>query len=664
MVDVSPPRFAPLLLLAAACNPPPLTGESEAASSTTVTSTSTSGPTLPTSTDGPSGTSSGDTALPTTGACVDGTAQCLAPDQRQVCQDGEWQTVTCPEGQGCDAAAGASCQPCTCTPGAAQGCVDPDNAATCDCFDLVPVPCVGDTKCADHDGDGDGDGACHPVLCTPDESGCASADATQQCDATGTTWKTTDCPATDMCDDDTGKCMPACSVVAKGESSVGCDFWAVDMPNIPPRNQYLFAVAVSNPSNKATAHIEIFDRNKDGQEQLVAVGTIKPREADVFNLAGTQSGTKGFYNEDAGFLSSGVARGRAFRISSDVPIIATQFNPVGGGAEAFSTDASLLLPSHTLGKSYWHMAWNAGFGAGSTLIVVVTADNTFLSITSTEDIAPGSGGLPALTAGQSKQLGPFNRYDYVQLTANMGRDLSGSRISATSDIAVFGGHACARVPGSFDTCDHMEEQIFPIDTWGEHFVAARAAQRDDEKMTWRILAAKNGTTVTFNPPVSLGAVVQLGAGKFTEFAADGDFAVSSNKDHPVLVTGYLHSCKDAQKQGDPSCPGDPSMVQVVPIEQWARDYVFLVDHSYTNNSVKLVRAAGENVSVGCGAVPSWKPITPGYESAVVTFNEAPCLPGTNSATGTAPFGIMVVGESELTSYAYPGGLQLRAINPQ
>jgi hypothetical protein len=40
---------------------------------------------------------------------------------------------------------------------------------------------------------------------------------------------------------------------------------------------------------------------------------------------------------------------------------------------------------------------------------------------------------------------------------------------------VFGGHSCARVPNAtVGDCDHLEEQIFPIDTWGRHFVAGRA----------------------------------------------------------------------------------------------------------------------------------------------------------------------------------------------
>ena len=658
MVASSLARPALIALLAVAgCGDPPVGGT--AASSSESGATSSTGDTLvPTSTEDPSGAST-TTPVPTSGGCLDGAAQCFSVDQRQVCIDGTWYMQSCPEGQGCDPDAESTCQFCSCAD-QAQGCIDDDTIDACACLEFAPTDCPQSTACADLDGVI----ACHPIVCDPGKTACDTADVAKTCNPTGTAWLTTDCPTTELCDEYTGACMDACAVVAKNESSLGCDFWAVDMPNIPPRNNYPYAVALSNPSFKAAAHIKVYDRNNNGAEQQVASGTIDPRKAKVFNIAGFRDGVQGFYDVDAGFLQTGIARGRAFRIVSDVPIVATQFNPVGAGDEVFSTDASLLLPTHTLGKSYYHLAWDVGFGVGSTMIIVATADNTIVTVTASVSTPAGVNNMPALTAGVPKQLPPLDRYDYVQVAVK-DLDLSSTKITATAEVAVFGGHSCARVPNAnVGDCDHVEEQIFPIDTWGRHFVAGRAAPRGAEDMTWRVLAAKSGTTVSFSPEVSIGDKVDLTAGEFAEFTAEGDFEVNANPGHPVLVAGYIHGCEDPGI-GGPICLGDPSMTLVVPVEQWVSDYVFLVDLSYTNNSVKLVRPAGESVSLGClGAVSDWKTITPAYESAVVTFNAEPCLPGTNSATSALPFGIMVVGESELTSYAYPGGLQLKAINPQ
>ena len=639
-------------LLALACNSEPGGGSGDASTSgTTGAAASTDGPALPTT--GSESPSSPSSSATTGDTCSDGDARCLPPAIREVCDDGAWHADPCPEGQGCDPDVGATCQPCSCDPVTDTACVDANTLDVCDCAGTTTETCPANTACADLDGDV----ACHPVICTPSEASCAKSDTAQTCNETGTAWVPDPCPTTQLCDSFTGTCMAACTVVENLKSSLGCDFWAVDMPNLPPRHNFLYAVALSNTSTRAAAHVKVYDRN-GGNEQLVASGTIDPRDVKVLNLSGNQDGEQGFYEYDAGFLVTGIAEGRAFHITSDVPIVATQFNPVGG-AKAFSTDASLLLPTHTLGQTYYHMAWDQGSGAGSTLDVVATKDNTIITITAAVDVLAGTNGMPALKAGVPKQLPPLARNDYVQISLT-GNDLTASKIEANAPIAVFGGHSCAHVPNNtIDGCDHLEEQIFPTATWGTHFVAGRAAPRGTEQMTWRVLGDED-TTLTFDPPVSGGANVELPAGEFVQFTADGDFEITATR--PVLVAGYLHGCEDADLD---DCPGDPSMVLVVPTEQWASDYVFLVDHSYTNNTVKLVRPTGEPVDIGCLAGdPEWTAVTPKYESAVVTFNgDNGCSPGTNTATSELPFAITVVGEANITSYAYPGGLQLKPINP-
>ena len=140
-------------------------------------------------------------------------------------------------------------------------------------------------------------------------------------------------------------------------------------------------------------------------------------------------------------------------------------------------------------------------------------------------------------------------------------------------------------------------------------------------------------------------------------------------DHPILVAGYIYG---SSATGLPDTPGDPSMVLMVPVEQWLGDYVFLVDSSYTDDNVRLVRKVNDqNVELGClGPVPDdrWESI-PGtqYLTAVVNIQpgEGECQPGTNTASvPSTTFGIIVVGEALVASYAYPGGMALREIAPQ
>jgi hypothetical protein len=233
---------------------------------------------------------------------------------------------------------------------------------------------------------------------------------------------------------------------------------------------------------------------------------------------------------------------------------------------------------------------------------------------------------------------------------------------------VFGGHTCASVPNtSVTACDHIEEQIFPLETWGTNYVASRNPVRGGESMRWRIIAAENNTQITFDPPVSIGAKVTLDAGEVVEFDEFNDFFISA--DDPIVVAGFMHGCK-ATDVNPPGCPGDPSMVLMVPVEQYQDDYVFLVDSSYDRDFAKLVRPSGAQVSVEClGVVPEhrWTTIgSSGWDWATIDMNpgEGMCSTGTNQASADAGFGVIVSGQSYAASYAYPGGLALEQINPQ
>jgi hypothetical protein len=437
------------------------------------------------------------------------------------------------------------------------------------------------------------------------------------------------------------------------------------MENLPPRDTYTYALTVSNPSHSETVTVNVYDRNDNDAEQLIITDTVEPREVKVLNVSGAHEAFTSFYaGQDAGFIGTGKGVGRAFRLETDLPVIATQFNPIGG-ATGVTTDASLLLPTHTLGKDYLNMAWGRGYGSGSLLEIVATQDDTTITVTPTADIAAGQNGLPAMPLGVPTDFA-LDRYDYAQITAD-DVDLSGSVITSDKPIAVFGGHSCANVPTeATGACDHVEEQIFPLQTWGSNYVASRNPQRSAEPMRWKIIASEEATTVSFDPAVSIGAQVQLGAGESVEFDEQLDFHVSA--DNPILVAGYMHGCSAVNL---PDCPGDPYMVLMVPIDQYLNDYVFVVDDSYDADFLKVVRSAGAQVQLECMAAPvpdnRWTQIgASSYEWATIDMNpgEESCMPGTNEASAASGFGIIVSGQATAASYAYPGGLALDAINPQ
>ncbi len=582
--------------------------------------------------------------------CIEGEIVCVE-NERLICSDGEYIGFPCDEGEYCNSANG-DCEPCVCNPAETPVCVDTENLQVCreDCSGYDVTPCGFNRHCEVDE--------CVDLVCTPGSRECVDEHRYRECDEDGMEWgDAVDCvsPAT-RCQH--GHCVSPCDMVEGTMSNLGCHFWAVDMPNLIP--DLVFAVSISNTSHDQTTNIQIFDKN-GGTEQLVASGSVAPRDVSVFMLAGTSNGQQGFYPGDAGLSGNGIALGRAFRIESDYPVVAVQFNPIGG-ASGHSTDASLLLPRHTIGNDYIHMAFDQGHGGGSTMIIVAENDNTVVTVTPTVNTTAGQNGLPAMTAGVPTDI-LIDRYDYIQLTTGPNnQDLSGSIIEADAPVAVFGGHTCANVPDTNTVaCDHVEQQIFPVNTWGKRYVAMRNPPRGGEAMQWHILGSQDNTTVNFDPPVSLGSSITIDRGEVVRFQDMGDFFVEA-VGGPILVTGFMLGWAATD---DPERLGDPYMVHMIPVEQYLTDYVFLVDDSYDEDFVKLVRSADAEVSIGCfGTVEDhrWTDVgQSGYQTAVINMNpgENGCTTGVNEATGIQPFGIVVSGQAFAASYAYPGGLALR-----
>ena len=48
---------------------------------------------------------------------------------------------------------------------------------------------------------------------------------------------------------------------------------------------------------------------------------------------------------------------------------------------------------------------------------------------------------------------------------------------------------------------HLEQQLFPVETWGQRYLAVRSMQRGAEQELWRVLAREDDTVVEFTPSV-------------------------------------------------------------------------------------------------------------------------------------------------------------------
>jgi hypothetical protein len=242
---------------------------------------------------------------------------------------------------------------------------DDDDADTHHCLD------EGATSCMDGDFVLCVDGAwvvqeecddyCDPELgclvCAPGVSFC-EGNSMMQCAEDGThEWELMDCEEWDtICVD--GECVfdDPCVEAAAWESNIGCEYWAVDLDNsenyIDDAAGAQFAVAVANIGGEVPASVVVEINNAPQGEpqelEVIEEKELNPGELYIFRLPRRDAdGDNLTENVDDGAQSWHASR--AFRIQSDQPIVAYQFNTLD---QVFSNDASLLIPTPALGEDH------------------------------------------------------------------------------------------------------------------------------------------------------------------------------------------------------------------------------------------------------------------------------------------------------------------------
>lgn len=291
-------------------------------------------------------------------------------------------------------------------------------------------------------------------------------------------------------------------------------------------------------------------------------------------------------------------------------------------------------------------AWNTSqTGHTSAFNVVGIADGTTVEWQPPNPTSAGSG-VAAVAAGAMGSV-TIDHFDLLQVIAPI--DASGTIIETSAPAWVMGTVPCVNVPLNITFCDHIEELLIPLEYWGTDYVGAHAPNRGTENYWWRVYSGADGVTITTQPPQP-GTPVTLDRGEFHEFATQESFIFTG--DGPYMPVQYLES------QDGGAGTGDPASYQMVPVEQFLPAYVFVTGTGYTENYVQVIRPTGGADVFVDGALVGGYYTVGAYEVADWPIGE-----GAHEARSDDRFGVIQVGYTAVTSYAYPGGLALATINP-
>ena len=123
--------------------------------------------------------------------------------------------------------------------------------------------------------------------------------------------------------------------------------------------------------------------------------------------------------------------------------------------------------------------------------------------------------------------------------------------------------------GCWGTADHVQEQVIPLDYWGEEYVCAHSPVRAQEDHYWRVFAGDDNVTVTADPPIPGSPFNFAKRGDWIEFNVPNGTNFVLTGDGPFMPVQY--TAQHLLAGGI----GDAAMYQMIPTAQFLERYLFV-----------------------------------------------------------------------------------------
>lgn len=298
----------------------------------------------------------------------------------------------------------------------------------------------------------------------------------------------------------------------------------------------------------------------------------------------------------------------------------------------YTTDAASIMPVSSLGNRYIHAGYNNNYDLNELLAIVATEDNTEVNI---KNRSPqGSGEQPKVIGEINITL---NRGQVYRMNAG-----TGTSVNSNKSIAFFSGHACTTIQSY--ACDHLYEQIAPVNQWSQEILTVPLASRKKGD-TFRVYAAEDDTKVYINQRY----VATLAEGAYYQTILDNGNRIQANK--PIWVNQFSNG------QGYDGVISDPFMMGLTATNTYLKNYVFTTPkEGFQRHFINIVSPKGNSSSITLDSSPLPEDIV--WNDIVGTnyeYAQVPLEVGVHSLRSAENIGLAIYGFGNYDSYGYNGG---------
>ena len=338
-------------------------------------------------------------------------------------------------------------------------------------------------------------------------------------------------------------------------------------------------------------------------------------------------------------------RGIRIRADQDITVFAYNFN--SNKAEGF-----LVLPYHALGTHYRVVSYTPSMSSLAAVVASKSCTRVSFQFTSSGNITYEGA---VYTSGDILNV-TLNALEGFHIAHS--HDLTGTKVTSNKPIALWSGNHCVQVLGDTSSCNHVVEQMLPVDAWGTTALMTSFAGRTKGDVM-RIVASEDGTDIIAGGP-------QIGSRNAGE-----EITLSipiSPFSFEVICSKPCQVVQLAKGIGSDWITGNPSMSIVPAVRHFLSSYHFIFpfdgSHTYDNYITIIINSTETNgVLLDGNALisPTWSVVLgTGYSSTAIvnlTAGEYHISHASNIS-----FGAMVHGFAIGKSFSYPAGLALPTLS--